>query len=633
MRNEACPERRSLPAFAVGDLSGAELDELATHLDGCSSCAERLDEIDGHEDGLIRTLRLAASSVDESPVRCPPEFVRRARAAFDSSGDGSSRTAVFDAGRRLAVALESGPVRLGRFELRRELGVGSFGHVFLAVDVDLRREVAIKVLRGRPGDSAEEEERFRREAQSVARLDDPRIVSLYEVGRTEDGVQYLVTEFVDGRTLDRVIEEARPGPDDAARLVAEIAEALHVAHERGVIHRDVKPSNVLIDGGGAPHVMDFGLARREQGDVTLTPTGEIMGTPAYMSPELARGDAHRVDRRADVYALGVVLYELLTGERPFQGNRRMLMLQVLEDEPRAPRRLDPGIPRDLETICLKALEKPRAARYATAHALAADLKRYLARSPIEARRVGPLGRLVRWCRRNPPAASLIAALLGFTLLGFFHLTSLSRHLIESAAVDSATQYAALLEVVNDAYASEVVQRVGHHGVEATADYATREGAIPLPATFLSELLERVSRTGTGMMGRHYSEFPFRSRRDGGAKDEFGRRALAWLDVNPSGSYTRVEELEGRVVLRLARARIMKESCVACHNTHADSTKLDWEVGDVRGALEIIRPLDADEDRIEAGLRLTFVLSGAAAVLLFGLVLGLAAFGQPRGPRA
>ena len=203
-----------------------------------------------------------------------------------------------------------------------------------------------------------------------------------------------------------------------------MADALQYAHEQGVIHRDIKPSNILLDDAGRPHLMDFGLAKRDAGEVTMTIEGQVLGTPAYMSPEQARGDAHKVDGRSDVYSLGVILYKLLTGELPFRGSQRMLLHQVLHDEPRPPRRLSERIPRDLETVCLRAMAKEPARRYATAAALAEDLRRHESGKPIRARRVGGAERLWRWCRRNPVISGLVATLLLVLVGGFVATTVL-----------------------------------------------------------------------------------------------------------------------------------------------------------------------------------------------------------------
>ena len=305
--------------------------------------------------------------------------------------------------------------RLGRFELIRAVGSGSFGTVYEARDPRLDRLVAVKVLHAGPMATAAQVDRFFREARSAAQLRHPSIVPVHEFGE-HDGVPFIVSELIAGITLADRMGAGRMPHADAAALVARLAEALDYAHGEGVVHRDIKPSNIMIDERSNPLLLDFGVAKRQTGEATMTHLGDLLGTPAYMSPEQARGESHEVDGRSDEYSLGVILYALLTGEMPFRGSLRMLLFQVLEEEPRSPRSLVETIPRDLETICLKAMAKEPQRRYSTAGALADDLARFSRGEPIAARPVRRSERAWKWCRRNPRPAWAGVAVVAATLL-------------------------------------------------------------------------------------------------------------------------------------------------------------------------------------------------------------------------
>jgi serine/threonine protein kinase len=335
---------------------------------------------------------------------------------------------------RLSNASDAPPaVQLGRYRLAAKLGAGGFGTVWQAWDTELQREVAVKLPRNGRFASAEEEERFLREARASAGLRHEGIIPVFDAGQFQQTL-YIVSDLIRGKTLEQWRTDERVSFREAAEVLAQVAEALDYAHRRGIIHRDLKPSNIMLDveaatpqlGNGVagssgnrhaegreplryrPKIMDFGLAKWAGSAVTVTLDGEVFGTPAYMSPEQIR-DSHQADARSDVYSLGVILYELLTGEVPFRGQAAMVMEQVQRDEPRRPRRLDHRIPVDLETICLKCLAKEPAGRYATAQALADDLRRFLAGEPIVARPPGIVGRLLRWAKRRPASAALISA--------------------------------------------------------------------------------------------------------------------------------------------------------------------------------------------------------------------------------
>jgi len=280
------------------------------------------------------------------------------------------------------------PAEFDDYELLEEIGRGGMGVVYRARQMSLDRTVAVKMLLRRDLASAADLVRFRSEAEAAARLDHPGIVSIFEVGEY-GGHPFYSMRFIEGTTLAKRLAAGQVSAREAAETLAQVAEAVDAAHHRGVLHRDLKPSNILIDASGAPHVSDFGLAKRIAEDQNVTHTGAILGTPCYMSPEQAAGSRGDVGPTSDVWSLGAILYQALTGRPPFQGSSPMdTLLAVLESDPPVPRSIAPGVDRDLELITLKSLQKPQDLRYASAADLAADLRAFLAGEPVAARRGG-----------------------------------------------------------------------------------------------------------------------------------------------------------------------------------------------------------------------------------------------------
>ncbi len=391
---EPCPTDQTLRAFELGELAEPELEELAVHLETCPSCESRAIQLDQGTDSLL-------SALLNPTQRTPSQSLPGAEPGRPSRGQPSLRN----------------------YEILGKLGEGGMAVVFKARHKDLNRIVALKMIRG--GHSfAEDVARFHEEAQAVARLQHPNLVQVFEIA-SQTGELFLALEYVDGMSLDAYLDGEPQPVRESAQLVETLARAIHHAHERGIVHRDLKPANILLQkmsaaaelpasglGGYVPKITDFGLAKRLDADLGLTQTGIIIGTPSYMAPEQAAGKTTVFGRATDIHSLGVILYEMLTGRVPYKASTVTETLRLVEaQDPLSPGQLQPGLSRDLETICLKCLEKLPHKRYATALDLADDLRRFLDGEPIRARPVSRLERSVRWCRRRPVVTSLIMALV------------------------------------------------------------------------------------------------------------------------------------------------------------------------------------------------------------------------------
>lgn len=421
-----CPDAKTLQRFLIGRISESEAQSLESHLSECPHCSESMDRLPV-EDDLVRDMRR------RSPLLCddgdqPVELIARVQQLWASissnvaklneavnhetdAGNGAStatrrpRTQTYDFLEPPQIEGELG--RLGPYRLWRVLGHGGMGIVFQASDARLGRDVALKVLLDARYTDPHYVSRFEREAEALSHLQHPHIVRVYEAGQHR-GRPYLALEYISGGTLAEKTAGRPYGIPESATLIETVARAVHYAHTQGILHRDLKPGNILISATDQrPLVADFGLSKRT--DLTdLTQTGDVLGTPGYIAPELV-GRGKESTAAVDTYSLGAILYDLLTGRPPFRGETPFETLdQARTSEPVPPRRLRPAIPRDLETICLKCLQREPSKRYATAEGMADDLARFLRHEPIRARPISVAERLVKWGRRNPALALLIA---------------------------------------------------------------------------------------------------------------------------------------------------------------------------------------------------------------------------------
>ena len=442
-----CPARQDWTSFLEERLPAPQQAALERHVQDCAACQLLLEELTGLESSVATLFPRNGHDTDPSHAPLLDDTYRDQLARL------LQQPTVLPAGDGTAVgAPVSALPEVPGYDVLEELGRGGMGVVYKARQQELKRLVALKMVLGSARLDPDRLARFRREAEAVAQLQHPHIVQIHEIG-TLEGHPYFALEYIAGGSLDQQLRGQPQPPREAAALVEKLAQAMQAAHARGIIHRDLKPANILLTLSRAPQarapdspaaavdsparasgarlnesipkITDFGLAKQLDAEDGQTRTGEIVGTPSYMAPEQAAGQSKVIGPGTDLYALGAVLYEMLTGRPPFQGPTPMeTVLQVLHNEPVPPSRLQPKLPPDLETICLKCLAKEPGRRYLSAEALAADLRRFLENRPILARPTGRLERTWRWCRRNPGLAGLAGLLLlavvglavGFVLL-------------------------------------------------------------------------------------------------------------------------------------------------------------------------------------------------------------------------
>ena len=416
-----CPSVSDLKNLIDDAISDDERrNEISDHLDECTSCQLFLDEWLSSNQLQIQSKDSEPSESDESVERLIEQLVsnRPSSRHLDSTLTGK---------------------RLGEYEILESIGQGTSGGVYRARDSKLGRDVAVKVLRSDFASSDRARTRLEREARAAASIRQQNIVGVYDVCIDPIGVSYLVMELVEGETLrSRIISEGAFESRRAGLIAHQLLSGLAAAHAKGLVHRDLKSANILLDDNAPiPKLTDFGLVRDLESESDLTRDNAIAGTPAYMSPEQVL-DPNSVDHRADIYSLGIVLYEMVSGELPFRGVNRMVLKQVIHDDPRPLRRHNDSISRDLETICFKAMSKNRDARYVSALAMQDDLDRWFENKPIRARRMGLIGRTWNWSKRN----SRVASLLAFSAMLLCLLTigsTVSALMIRSASLEKDRQ--------------------------------------------------------------------------------------------------------------------------------------------------------------------------------------------------
>jgi Protein kinase domain len=463
------PTGETLQEYVLGKLGDGSAEVVRAQLKVCSECRRQVIEMSASNSAAPTIPPTEATAADEAIVDSSSSPVMSATGYVDATADASGdvNDSSLPKGTRVGY--------FGDYELLKVLGEGGMGIVYKARQLSLNRPVAFNMFKASRFPSADEVRRFQNESEAVARLDHPNIVPVFEVGQYEDQ-HYFSMKLIAGESLEKRSSDYLSDPRRVAVLMATIAGAIHHAHQRGILHRDLKPANILIDSDGQPHVTDFGLAKRVEEDSELTRSGAILGTPAYMAPEQASGRRGAVTTATDVYGLGAILYVLLTGKAPFGGDSVIDTLeQVREQAPEPPRRRNLRVPRDLEVICLKCLEKDPRRRYASADALAEDLHRFLSGEPITARAVGYFERARLWVRRHPTAAALtvtsLVALIAMTAAGFFVAYNGELKRANRVIQESRVQ-------VEIAYASEAAAR---QRAEAAEEVASDERTVAVKA--------------------------------------------------------------------------------------------------------------------------------------------------------
>jgi eukaryotic-like serine/threonine-protein kinase len=417
---EHCPTQGELERLFAAERDSDNSALLEAHVESCPDCQRHLEALfQALDPESLQQLRHRKRGEPQSGSKAFLCRLKATQPSLCSLGAVTNElTCEIPPVVSLPAVLSSAP-NLPGYEILGEVGCGGMAVVYQARQVMLNRLVALKVMKSGPWTSAGERARFQREAEAIARLQHPNIVQVFEVGEHE-GQFYVVVEFITGGSLSSKLAGTPQEPRAAAQLLETVARAIGYAHQQGIIHRDLKPANVLLTADGAPKVADFGLAKvLDEPAAGQTQSGQILGTPSYMAPEQAQGQCAQIGAATDIYALGAVLYELLTGRPPFRAATSFdTMMQVVHEEPVPPRRLQSKIPGELETICLRCLEKAPERRYATAAAMADDLQRFLRHEPIQARPAGAVERLCKWTRRKP----VLAWLLGTVVVGLVALS-------------------------------------------------------------------------------------------------------------------------------------------------------------------------------------------------------------------